>query len=68
VPPYAVDVARGELLGRSDERAFAVATDGAILVGAGAPDAAHFARGPLRWKAVGAARAENGPVAGARAP
>jgi hypothetical protein len=65
VPPYVVDVARGELLGRSDARAFAVATDGAILVGDGVPDAAHFARGPLRWKAVDSGHGESGPVAGA---
>jgi hypothetical protein len=67
VPPYVVDVASGQLLGRADDRAFAVATDGALLVGGGAPDAAHFARGPLRWKAVGAGRGggENGAVAGA---
>ena len=66
VPPYVVDVARGALLGRAEGRAFAVATDGAILVGDGAPDASHFARGPLRWKAVDAGRGENGLVAGAR--
>ena len=52
VPPFVVDVALGELLGRSEERALAVASDGALLVATGgAADAAHFARGPLEWKA-----------------
>ena len=52
VPPLVVDIARGKLLGTSDDRAFAVAADGTLLVPEGAAaDAAHFARGPLRWKA-----------------
>jgi hypothetical protein len=51
VPPFVVDLARGELLGKAEERAFAVAADGALLVSeGGAADATRLARGPLRWK------------------
>ncbi len=53
VPPFVVDVARGKLIGKADDRALAVATDGALLVAeGGAADAKHFAHGPLRWRAV----------------
>jgi hypothetical protein len=50
VPPYVIDVARGEVLGRSDARAFAVASDGALLV-AGDADATRLSLGPLKWRA-----------------
>jgi hypothetical protein len=51
VPPFVVDVARGKLIGKAEDRALAVASDGALLIAeGGAADATHFARGPLRWK------------------
>jgi hypothetical protein len=53
VPPFVVDVARGELIGRSEEPALAVSSDGALLVSEETADAAHFAVGPLSWKAPG---------------
>ncbi len=56
VPPFVVDVERGDLLGRTDARPLAVSTDGAVLVAeGGAADATHLARGPLRWQAPEAA-------------
>jgi hypothetical protein len=55
VAPFVVDLARGELIGKAEERALAVSADGALLVAEGsAADATHLARGPLRWKATAA--------------
>jgi hypothetical protein len=49
VPPFIVDLARGELVGRAPGAALAVATDGSVLVPAHAADATHLALGPLEW-------------------
>jgi len=50
VPPFVIDVASGELIGKSDARALAVSSDGALLV-AGGTEPLKFVEGPLRWKA-----------------
>lgn len=53
VPPYVVDVARGTLLGFTQESPLAVSTDGAVLSAAPEGDAArngsHAMAGPLKW-------------------
>lgn len=52
VPPVVVDVSKGEVLGRVDGRALAVARDGAALVPLGnSADSTRLATGPLVWQA-----------------
>jgi hypothetical protein len=52
VAPFVVDLERGELLGRVNARALALATSGHVLVATGRqPDARGLALGPLSWQA-----------------
>jgi hypothetical protein len=51
VSPYVIDLGKGELLGRVDDRVLALSADGHVLEAQGAPEGAEtLALGPLAWR------------------